>query len=384
MASVSRKEGFRYGFYLFSYWLVLLIFSGALVVAGAALVEQQIGGIGANREGALAVLGGFVSLLGVVVYGSGQVGIVYKLVADGVDRGGVTGDAANAAPSGSETETEGRSMGTTAEPEPDRPAETTEGTTGSAGPADRTESVDPESGREPADAARPNGEPGTEPTGAPGTEAATDAGDPTAADASSAGGATDGSEAGAPPDGDDEAAGTPAGPDEDATTRDGSDAGGDARPAGESGTGATGEGPATGPAGEDPGGDSEGDDGDDDPGSSPVDVASESEIAEQLGFADSPGGDGRDAQGADDRPTEDGSGGDPLAPDTGGDDPDSPDEADDGDGSGSLADALAATDDEREGGDEDENKDEDGASDGDTPEWTTGENHMGGPNSTEE
>jgi hypothetical protein len=108
-------------------------------------------------------------------------------------------------------------------------------------------------------------------------------------------------------------------------------------------------------------------------------VASESEIAEQLGFADSPGGDGRDAQGADDRPTEDGSGGDPLAPDTGGDDPDSPDGADDGDGSGSLADALAATDE-----DEADDDDEDGASDGDTPEWTTGENHMGGPNSTEE
>lgn len=91
MTSVSRKDGFRYGFYIFAYWLVLLVVSGVLVAGGAYLVDlQPLGAVGANREGALVVLGGFAAFLGVLVFGSGQVGLVYKVVADGVDAGSGT------------------------------------------------------------------------------------------------------------------------------------------------------------------------------------------------------------------------------------------------------------------------------------------------------
>jgi len=99
MTSVSRKDGFRYGFYVFAYWLVLLGFSAALVVAGGYIVEMQnLGDVGLNEDSALAVLGGFVTLLGVLVFGSGQVGLVYKVIADGVSVGSVAGHREGSAP----------------------------------------------------------------------------------------------------------------------------------------------------------------------------------------------------------------------------------------------------------------------------------------------
>jgi hypothetical protein len=119
MASVSRKEGFRYGFYLFAYWLALVAFGGTLVAAGGWLVSEQVGAIGLDREGGLAVLGGFVAVVGALVLGSGHAGLVYKLVADGVAAG--AGSA-----SGQRSEPTARSVETTAT----RDAPSDEATTG--------------------------------------------------------------------------------------------------------------------------------------------------------------------------------------------------------------------------------------------------------------
>ncbi len=107
MASVSRKEGFRYGFYMFAYWLALVAFGGTLVAAGGWVVSEQVGAIGLDREGGLAVLGGFVAVVGALVLGSGHAGLVYKLVADGVAAGA---DSA----SGQRSEPTARSVETTA------------------------------------------------------------------------------------------------------------------------------------------------------------------------------------------------------------------------------------------------------------------------------
>ena len=110
MTSVSRKEGFQYGFYIFAYWLVLLALSGALVATGGWMIsEQPLGAVGTNREGVLVVLGAFVAFLGMLVFGSGQVGLVYKVVADGVGAGSGAG---NAASSGSVEDSEGARVGT--------------------------------------------------------------------------------------------------------------------------------------------------------------------------------------------------------------------------------------------------------------------------------
>ncbi|PSQ28671.1 hypothetical protein BRD06_03865 [Halobacteriales archaeon QS_9_67_15] len=89
MTSLPRGAAFRYGFSLFSYWLVLVALCGALVAGGGWLVSEQVqnGGIGTNEAGALAAVGGFAAALGVFLYGAGQVGLAYKLVADGTSVG---------------------------------------------------------------------------------------------------------------------------------------------------------------------------------------------------------------------------------------------------------------------------------------------------------
>jgi hypothetical protein len=131
MTSVSRKEGFQYGFYIFAYWLVLLALSGALVATGGWMIsEQPLGAVGTNREGVLVVLGAFVALLGMLVFGSGQVGLVYKVVADGVGAGSGAG---NAASSGSVEDSEGARVGTGA------PTDADEDPAADAGPGEATD-----------------------------------------------------------------------------------------------------------------------------------------------------------------------------------------------------------------------------------------------------
>ena len=130
MTSVSRKEGFQYGFYIFAYWLVLLALSGALVATGGWMIsEQPLGAVGTNQEGALVVLGAFVALLGMLVFGSGQVGLVYKVVADGVGAGSGAG---NAASSGSVEDSEGARVGT------GTPTDADEDPAADAGPGEAT------------------------------------------------------------------------------------------------------------------------------------------------------------------------------------------------------------------------------------------------------
>jgi len=90
--TVSRNDWFRYGFYVFAYWLVLLVVGGALVGGGGWVISEQVQNFGANEDRALAAAGGLVALLGLLVYGGGQVGLAYKLVADGVATGVALGN----------------------------------------------------------------------------------------------------------------------------------------------------------------------------------------------------------------------------------------------------------------------------------------------------
>jgi len=310
MTSVSRKDGFRYGFYVFAYWLVLLAVGTALVAAGGILVTVR-NEFSAVPSEALVVLGGFVGFLGVVLFGAGQTGLVYKVIADGVTAGVRSGGAGNwhpaestaveesgaAVPAGSAEPVAGDRHGSETVQENDQPG----------GPASTTAEPPEDVPDEPEDAGSPD-----------------DAGDGPAV------------------------AGT-AGDEDSSAERDATDAfesGGfePARPAAEA---------------DDP-----------DPENSPADVASESEIAEELGFGDRETGDvsdaettivrdesGRDA-GDDPPPPAD----DPLAPDSA-TEPVATDDRDEPDREtwGTSADA----------GDPD-------------PDWTTGENHMGSSASTDD
>jgi hypothetical protein len=430
MTPVSRKEGFRYGFYVFAYWLVLLVFSVALVAAGGYIVEMQnLGDPGLNEDTALAVLGGFVALLGVLVFGSGQVGLVYKLVADGVSVGRGAGDRDV---SGSVTDSGRTAMGAdtptaddeattaaSAEATTATPAEaTTAGTTAADQAASERavrarQGADPEPvGERPSQPVR-SGEPSPERD-----EATPDSEEPTT--------------------GSDEPAPRPreggGQPRDDAESRDGTRRQSDPRAVRETGDEQQPGRPTTGS--QQTGPRSEVGDENSEPAEreSPEDVVSESEIAEELGFeesderpdepstgdvetaetvidsdagethadpgtvsedaaagGDDAGGESDDAGGeSDDAGGESDDPGEASALDWGGSETtggaNETDAGDAGDadepetGTGSLADALAGedgADDDPSGGEGAPVDEDDG--DEESPRWTTGDDHEGGP-----
>jgi len=423
MTSVSRKEGFRYGFYVFAYWLVLLVFSAALVAAGGYIVEMQsLGDVGLNEDTALAVLGGFVALLGVLVFGSGQMGLTYKLVADGVSVGSGAG---NRDASGSVTDSEGAQVGAETATAADETATGASAGAASAG----TTTAGPEASERVSRARQEDG-PQPEPEPEP-------AGEPSRQPAEVGGGSPDQGDTAAESD---DPAPRPRARSASETPDDGAaSADRPEQPAGE-GDGADPQTAGTRQTGP-------GDEGDEEPGpgerESPADVASESEIAEELGFegndeqaASSAGGpdtpadptrgegppvegppeeqgdtvasdsDGRTAEevetaetvidsdaggaAADRGATEDDAmesddAGDASALDWGGSemtgDASEPGAEEPATGTGSLADALA----DESGTDGTGDDDVDGAGDGnggdeaERPRWTTGEDHEGGP-----
>jgi len=458
MTSVSRKEGFRYGFYVFAYWLVLLVFSAALVAAGGYIVEMQnLGDVGLNEDTALAVLGGFVGLLGVLVFGSGQVGLAYKLVADGVSVGSGAG---NRGASGSVTDSEGTPVGTdtptaadeaataasagaasagttTAGPEASERVSRARQEDGSEPQPEREREPQPEREREPQPQPEPEPQPEREPAREPSRQPAEVGG-------------TSPDQEGAAAESDDPA---PRPRERGVQSRDGHESrdGGrdqpdeavDGRPRARKASETPDDGRPNGDQPEQPAGDRDGTDEEPEPGEreSPADVASESEIAEELGFEESDGPGASGAGGPDERATEDvesaetvidpdagqtdapagteannagaeddevtaedDDAGDASAldwggsettgnasgPDTEGADEtngadtsgtDATDPEDPTTGTGSLADALAGDSGTDENGDDeaDGTVDGSGSDEAETPRWTTGQDHEGDP-----
>lgn len=434
MSSVSRTESFRYGFLVFSYWLVVLVVSTALVAAGGWIIRDQVaslGSIGANQAGALAVLGGFLAFVGVLVFGAGQVGLVYKLVADGVGSGL---RASGRPPAGSGADERSESGPADDEETVDRTGSTSAvaASSGDAAATDRdTPPTDSGSGTDPEGADR-----STEPRPAAGSDATT------REDAPGGQSSAPGGQSSAP--------GGPSGTGDDEPT-DGQSA---TDPAGGQGGG-----PASTDRGA--GSDDSGPDGQTDttaeqspgsgPSQSPTDVASDSEIAEELGFEEgdasdaraggqsgdrshdaTPGDASRDGPGAEPGGEETDASADPLAPDSDFEPRDGADEAgasdgvdpataetpigdapssgradESGEGAGSTASSepegasgndAEAVDDPFVGAESIESASDEGDSepadrsggatagdqtDGETPDWTTGEGHMG-PDSADE
>jgi hypothetical protein len=428
MSSVSRKEWFRYGFSVFSYWLLILVFSGALVAAGAWVVSEQLGAIGTDREGGLAALGGFLAVVGVLVFGAGQAGLAYKLVADGVERGmpaGVSGTGSTSESGADERSlptavdaTEGDDGATVA----DEPAtEPSEPDTTEPGPADGRSS------RESEQVGAVDGSTLSEAD----SEASTAPGD-----AATGGGPNDVATRNEPAQSGDQV---------------GTDSSGGETPPTRSTGGQHASGSSAVPSGADesPEGESEsaaenGERAQSD--DSPVDVASESEIAEELGFGEEAGGQEPVEEPPADDPADPLSPGpvadddDPLAPDSDFTPQDSSREGDEGSAASEQAGPEPAEETTEEAGPPDDRPDPGAASDGasdaqpvaerptdiepaddspdetppddpfvdatsidsvddesspntdesvdadreDGPDWTTGDGHMDSPNSPEE
>lgn len=75
MTLVSAEEGVRYGFQLLGYLLAVGIGGGIIVVIGGAMSENS------------PILGGIIAFAGVLVIYAGGLGLLYKVIADGVKTG---------------------------------------------------------------------------------------------------------------------------------------------------------------------------------------------------------------------------------------------------------------------------------------------------------
>lgn len=400
MASVCRKEGFRYGISIFASWLVVVAFSAALVAAGGILVTVR-NEFSAVPSEAVVVLGGFVGFVGVIVFGAGQTGLVYKVIADGVQTGVDSIDAQRWLAPEPTPEKERVPETTDACHDPvtnaaetkhhEAGSETTASTEATGAERERGDDDEAQISESPADS---NQEGRRRAVGVePGSDLSDESDDPTEggpadsiAESATGGSPRDGSTADEPP-GD-----LDRGPADDTT--DAFESGGfePASPPSETERSETDE---SKPAA------SETDELQTaEPKNSPVDVASESDIAEELGFGDKEGAE-RDAG---DTPAEadpsqnageeTSSTDDPLAPDS----EFTPAET------GEAADPAATRGEPLSGQSEvpesgansapedsdsppltpEDEEAEEGAASSDSPTWTTGEGHMGGSNASEE
>ncbi len=86
MATTSFSESFKYGIRLFGLFVLVVLFGGGALAGGAALAVPEIlawRGTGAAETPYIA--GGLIlAVLGFSILVSGQFGLIYKLIADGV------------------------------------------------------------------------------------------------------------------------------------------------------------------------------------------------------------------------------------------------------------------------------------------------------------
>ena len=83
MTAVNVVDGVKYGFVLLGYFIAVFIAGGVLFGIGLAV---SAGGTEGNSVG-FVLVGGLLALIGGLVINAGLFGVLYKIVADGVQRG---------------------------------------------------------------------------------------------------------------------------------------------------------------------------------------------------------------------------------------------------------------------------------------------------------
>lgn len=78
MVTVSVLDGIKYGFRLIGYVLGVGLAAGVIMIIGVAI---------ADAGGSTAAFGGLVALFGFLAFYAGMMGIMYKVIADGVTMG---------------------------------------------------------------------------------------------------------------------------------------------------------------------------------------------------------------------------------------------------------------------------------------------------------
>jgi hypothetical protein len=75
MANVSPIDGIKYGFNLLAYFVAVLGAGAVVSLIGWALRDTS------------SILGGLILLVGLLILFAGQAGVLYKVIADGVETG---------------------------------------------------------------------------------------------------------------------------------------------------------------------------------------------------------------------------------------------------------------------------------------------------------
>lgn len=79
MTAVGIRSGVKYGFLLMGYFIGVFIIGGLLSGAGILVASSD--------SIALTIGGGLLALIGVVIIYAGSMGVLYKVIADGVETG---------------------------------------------------------------------------------------------------------------------------------------------------------------------------------------------------------------------------------------------------------------------------------------------------------
>lgn len=79
MPAVNALDGIKYGFRLLGYFALVAIAAFVIVLVG------MLGGMGS--DGGMSLFGALFALIGVLVFYAGSLGVMYKVIADGVKVG---------------------------------------------------------------------------------------------------------------------------------------------------------------------------------------------------------------------------------------------------------------------------------------------------------
>lgn len=87
MVAVNTVDGIKYGFQLMGYLLGVGIVAMFVIGIGSGMVGSAQGGLYGETNFGQLVLGAIITLVGVLTLYAGMMGLLYKVIADGVERG---------------------------------------------------------------------------------------------------------------------------------------------------------------------------------------------------------------------------------------------------------------------------------------------------------
>ena len=84
MTAVDTKQAISYGFEAMTYLIVTFLFSVVLLVVGAIALSGAIDGPGTDPNIVLIMVGLLAAVFGFAIFWAGLLGMLYKVIADGV------------------------------------------------------------------------------------------------------------------------------------------------------------------------------------------------------------------------------------------------------------------------------------------------------------